>query len=546
MPLSPARPRACLLACLGLASFACADSDATEGGDDGEMLEPVPEQDAQLRCSAAVAPPLSGVGPILGGVTLGPCGHVAYHDDQGQGWLIEPDGERGELEHASHRVEFAPTGDLLAWEHDLDGGLRLRDLVAGSERTIHEAGSIHTFAFVPSFSDPARGAWLWSCEQGVLERHDLGGSALVAESVVCGSVVGSSGSPRLGFADDDGRVWLADLDTDALVGGDDLEFVGHDGSKRDDTLWLDHDGELIVHVAIEWQGDEDVDSEWPVELWARVLDRQGATVLDAPSGLAQRQAPRRGAPVFVFQQGEIVRFDAGAPSSVDVALDSAELAESGELFLTTQADEVLVTESSASEPLTSIGEFPTPVELQPSRSGNSLALEHHSEICIVDDQGECDRILLALRAWSRESGLAPSELLSSSPWNLEATFDDGSMLVVGAPVEAEGPTYMGEQPAPRVLLLDRDGAILAELPAGNGDLAIRQTFTLADDRVLFEYQGESGVGALMFAQPGGPVPFTSLIAVDVALLQAWVDARAQRVAFVAEQPDGGMLFYGGL
>lgn len=541
-------PRARLLACLfALTSFGCANSDATDGGEDGEdggMVEPVPDHDAELRCPAAVAPTLSAVGPILGGVVLGPCGHLAYHDDRGQGYLIEPDGVRGDFEHG-YRIEFAPTGDLLAWARDLDGGLRLRDLIAGSERTILADGSADSFAFVPSFADPDRGAWLWSCEQGVLERHDLTGSELVAESVVCGSVVGSSGSPRLGFADDAGRVWLADLDSGALVGSDDLEFVGHDGSKRDDTLWVDHDGELIVHVAIEWQGDDDIDSEWPVELWARVLDRQGETVLDSPSGLAQRQAARRGAPVFVFQQGQIVRFDAGAPSSVDVTLDSAALAESGELFLTTPTDEVLVIESAVGEPLTSIGELRTPVELQPSRSGDNLALEHHSEICIVDEQGECDRILLALRTWSRASGLAPSELLSSSPWNLEATLDDGSMLVVGAPVEADGPTYMGEQPPPRVLLLDRDGAIQAEMPAGNGDLAIRQTFTLSEDRVLFEYQDESGVGALIDAQTGGP--FISLIAgVDVALLRSWVDARAQRVAFVGEQPDGDQLYYGAL
>lgn len=537
-----------LVGLFALVSVGCADSTASDGGEDGEPVEPVesvPDHDAELRCAAAVAPAVSAVGPILGGVALGPCGHVAYHDDQGQGYLIEPDGVRSELDHASHVVEFAPTGDLLAWERDLDGGLRLRDLVAGSERTIHEGGAVDSFAFVPSFADPDRGAWLWSCEQGVLDRHDVVGSETVAESVVCGSVVGSSGSPRLGFADEDGRVWLADLDADVLVGSEDLEFVGHDGSKRDDTLWIDHDGELIVHVGIEWQGDDDVDSEWPVELWARVLDREGQTVLDAESGFAQRQAPRRGAPVFVFQQGEIVRFDAGTPSSVDVTLDSAELAESGGLFLTTPSDDVLVAESTPGEPLTSVGQFDTPVELQPSRSGDDLAIEHQSEICIVDDLGECDRILMALRTWSRESGLASTELLSSSPWNLEATLDDGSMLVVGAPVEADGPTYMGEQPPPRVLLLDREGVILAELPAGNGDLAIRQTFILAEDRVLFEYQSESGVGELMLAQTGGPL-ITLIAGVDVALLQSWVDARAQRFAVVGEQAGGNTLYYGAL
>jgi hypothetical protein len=542
--MSGARVLVCLLA---LASSGCADSDATEGGEGGEdggIVDPVPDHDAELRCAAAVAPELAVVGPILGGVVLGPCGHLAYHDDQDQGYLIEPDGVRGELDFASHVLEFAPTGDLLAWEHDLDGGLRLRDLVAGIERVIHEEGSIHRFAFVPSFADPTRGAWLWTCELGMLERHDITGSELVAESVVCGSVVGSSGSPRLGFADLESRVWLVDLDTGALVGSEGQEFAGHDGGKRDDTLWVDHDGELIVHVAIEWQGDDDIDSEWPVELWSRVLDRHGESVLEATTGLAPRQTPRRGAPVFMLYQDELVRFDAGAPSSVDVAIASAELSESGELFSITPSDEVLVVESSVGEPLTSIGEFVTPVELQPSPGGNNLALEHQSEICIVDEQGDCNRILMALRAWSRESGLAPTELLSSSPWNLEATLDDGSMLVVGSPVQADGPTYMGEQPPARVLLLDRDGAIQAELPADNGDLAIRQTFTLADDRVLFEYRYGSGIGELMVAETGQPF-VTLVVGAGVALLQSWVDARAQRVAFVG-QAGGNLLWYGAL
>jgi hypothetical protein len=541
--------RARLLACqalvAALASFACADSDATDGGDDGELGEPVPDHDAELRCGAAVAPALSAVGPILGDAALGPCGHLAYHDDEGQGWLIAPDGTRSEFEHASHVIEFAPTGDLMAWEQDLGGNLSLRDLVSGSERTIASDAVTDNFAFVPSFVDSQRGAWLWSCEQGVLERHDASDSELLAESVVCASVVGSTGSPRLGFADLDGRVWLADLDTGVLVGSEDLEFVGHDGSKRDDTLWIDHDGELVVHVAIEWQGEDDVDSEWPVELWARVLDRKGETVLDASSSLALRQAPRRGAPVFVFQQGEIVRFDAGAPSSVDADLDSSKVSESGELFLSTQSEQVLVLDRSPSVPVETIGQFSTPVELQPSPSGTALAIEHHSDICIVDEQGECNRILLALRTWSSESGLDERVLLSSSPWNLEATLDDGSMLVIGAPVEAEGPIYDGEQPVARALLIDREGEIQAELPAGNGDLAIRQVFTLADDRVLFEYQGESGVGDLLLA--GADIGFVSLIAgVDVALLQTWVDARSQRVAFVAEQAGSGTLWYGGL
>ncbi len=534
---------ACPVLTLVLAATACADLEGPDGGEGGELGTELPDHDVELRCGAAVAPELAAVGPMLGGVALGPCGHVGYHDDQGQGWLIAPDGERVELVHASHRTKFAPTGDLLAWAGELDAGLRLRDLLSGEEREIVASMVVDGFGFVPSFADASRGAWLWSCEQGVLEKHDLSGSEVVAESVDCLSVVASTGSPRLGFADTDGRVKLADLDAGALVESEDVDFVAHDGSSRGDMLWIDHDGELIVHEAIEWQGDDDVDSEWPVPLFSNVLDRQGRVVLEATSGISYRQAARRGAPVFVVRPGEIVRFDAGAPSSVDATLDGSALAESGELFFN-EVDQVLVVESVADEPLTSVGEFGTPVELRPSRSGSHLAVEHHSEICLVDSQGECDRILLALRRWSRTHGVAEEELLSTSPWNLEATLDDGSVLVVGAPVEAAGPTYMGEEPQPRVLWIDGDGEIVAELPAGNGDLAVRQTFALGEDRVLFEYQPESGIGELMLAGPDG---FTTLAAgVDVRLLEAWVDARAQRVVFVGESEDGGTLWYGAL
>lgn len=543
-----ARPHHALI--LVLATSACVDPNKEDGGDDVGDVEQLPDHDAELRCAAAdtppmTSPPMTSMGPIVGGVTIGPCGHVVYRDGVGQGWLVSPDGERSELDHENHRIEFSPTGDMLAWQGEINGGLTVRDLLSGSEREIQESGTADNFGFVPSFADSERGAWLWSCEQGVLERHDLSGGEVVAESVDCMSVIGSTGSPRLAYGDVEGRVWRANLDSGEVVGSEDLDFVAHDGSKRDDTLWIDHDGELVVHVAIEWQGDPDADSEWPIELWARVIDSEGAIEIDSPSSLAVRQSPRRGAPVFVFHDGDIVRYDAGDPSSIDMTWDSSELAASGELFFTTLDSEVFVSEaSSASEPL-SVGAFDTPVELQPSRNGGTLAVEHHSDICIVDDLGECDRILLFLRAWSRELGIAPIELLSTSPWNLEAAFDDGSLLVVGAPVQAVGPMYDGEQPAPRALLLDREGTTLAELPAGNGDLAIRQTFPLADDRVLFEYQPESGVGELILAQTG--VGFTTLVAgVDVALLQSWVDARGQRVAFVTELNGAGTLWYGGL
>jgi hypothetical protein len=540
-----------------LALSACADAEATDGGD--ELPSP-PEQDAELRCPATTAPPLTAVGPVLGSVELGPCGHLAYQDDQGQGWLIDPDATREQLDYDSHGVEFAPTGDLLAWLSDSDGSLKLRDLLGGSERLV--SADADRFGFVPSFAgrapgsgrgrsaetsfaDPARGAWLWSCEQGRLERHDLAGSELVAESVLCASVVASSGSARLGFADSDGRVWLADLDEDALVGSDDLEFEGHEPEGRDDALWIDHDGVVLIHHAIEWQTEPDSDASFAIELWARVIDRHGEVILDPGAGLTARQSPRRGAPVFVFRQGEVLRFDAGDPSTVDVDPEFGELAESGELFFTTATDTVLALERSAEQPPLTIGSFHVPVELEASPDAAALAIEHQSQICIVDEQGDCGRVLMALRVWTREAGLDPRERFSSFPWEVAATLDDGSMLVVGAPVEAEGSTYEGEQPTPRALLLDLDGEIQAELPAGNGDLAIRQSFTIADDRVLFEYQGESGIGELVLA--GVDIGFVSLVAgVDVALLRSWVNTRADRVAFVSEQAGADTLWYGGL
>ncbi|HVI04294.1 MAG TPA: hypothetical protein VM869_36650 [Enhygromyxa sp.] len=521
---------------------ACGDSTVSGGGDDGEQddVPSVPDHDAELRCPATGELALQTLGQVVGGAVIGPCGHVAYHDDQGQGWLVAPDASQVELDH--EQLAFAPTGDLLAWSPALDGGLRLRELLSGSERELIASGNVDDFGFVPSFADPDRSAWLWTCEQGLLERHDLDASEPVAESVVCGSVVGSSGSPRIVYADQDGRVWMADLDADVQIATEDAEFVGYDGSKRDDTLWIDHDGELLTHVAIEWQGDDDSDSEWQVELWARVFDRHGEAVLDSPDdGLAWRQAPRRGAPVFVFDDGQALRFDAGVPSSVASALSRTQLAESGELFFSNESDELLIAERTTA-PLTSVGQLHTPVEIRPSRSGTVAAIEHHSDTCVVDAQGECDRIVLALRRWTRDAGLDELVLYSTTPWELLATLDDGRMLVIGAPVEIDGPTYSGEQPEPRVLLLSDEGEIEAEWPASNGGLSVRQVFVLGPDRVLFEYRDQLGGGSLVVA--GGQFDQVGLGNADVLLLQAWVDARGQRVAFVSEHADGAALNYG--
>ncbi|MFV8754761.1 hypothetical protein ACNOYE_29800 [Nannocystaceae bacterium ST9] len=550
------------LACswLALALVGCADptddsgDEAGDGNDTGEVDPPL--DDAALRCAATLAPELAAVGPTIGSIGVGPCGHAAYHDDQGQGWLIGPDGTRDEFVHASNRVAFAPTGDMLAWQPDESGPLLLRDLLAGesagSERTIADAGTIDAFGFVPSFADPsARGAWLWSCEQGVLSRSDASSNELVAESVVCARVAASTGSPRLAYADLEGRVWIADLDAGTLVASDDLDWVGYDGSDRDDSLWIDHDGEVVQHLAIEWQGDPDADSEWPVELWSRVLDREGAVIFDEPEDMALRQAPRRGAPVFVLRQGVVRRLDAGAPSSVGGGLESAALAGSGELFYSStesdsDTDEILALELDVALPPTAIGQFETHTSMLPSRGAAALSLTHHSEVCIVDALGECERILIALRRWDREAGLAPHELLSTTPWTVVATLDQGDTLAVGAPVEAEGPIYTGEEPTARVLWLDPEGEIQSELPAANGNLAVRQSFWLDDDRVLFEYQSESGQGALMLAE-AGQAGFVSLAPeADVALLQTWIDARAERVVFVAEQAGATTLWFGAL
>lgn len=518
---------------------ACSGASASDGGED--ELSSLPDEDVELRCSVTEDLPIVNVGSVVGSVRLGPCGHAAYRDDQGQGWLLAPDGTRSEFEHS--KISFAPTGDLIVWEPESNGGLRLRELLGGAERELIVSGSIDSFGLVPSFADPSRSAWAWSCDQGVLERHDLAVSERIAETVVCGSVVGSSGSPRLVYADHDGRVWLADLDAGALVATDDLEFAGHDGSKRDDSLWIDHDGELLTHVAIEWQGDDDVDSEWPIELWGRALISSGETVLESASGLGWKQAARRGAPVLVFDDGALVRFDAGAPSSVGSGLQRSELAESGELIFATEADELFMAERAAEDGITSIGQFNVPVEIRASRSATSVAIEHHTDTCIVDDLGDCSRIVLALRKWTRASGLEDLALHSTSPWELLAAFDDGRLLVIGSPVEIDGDTYAGEQPEPRVLLLSAKGEIEAELPAPHGGLAVRQVFVVADDRVLFEYQSQAGVGSLIEA--GSELGFVSLVNdIDIALLQAWVDARGRRIAVVAEEPGGTSLLFG--
>lgn len=533
---------------LVLGSLACGEAGSTsddEGGEGGEVA--LPDGDAALRCPASgEAPPLASLGAIIGDAVLGPCGHAAYHDDQGGGWLVAPDGTRTALEHEVWRLQFAPSGELLVFERDASA-LVIRELLAGSERVVASGGSMDAFGFVPSFVAPEqRGSWLWSCEQGSLVRHDAATSELVASEVVCGSVVGSSGSPRLAFADLEGRVHRLDLDSGVSLASEDLDWVGQDGSKRDDSLWIDHDGELIVHAAIEWMGDPDVDSEWPIDLWARVIDGEGEIVLERASGVAARQAARRGAPLFILDDGTIVRFDAGAPSSVDVELDAAELADSGELFVESTTGTLVVLERDELEPL-ALAQFDTPIGMQPSSHADALSLAHQTDICILDALAECDRIVIAVRGWQR--GVAePSAVLvhSSSPVQLEATLDDGTMLIVAAPVTVEGNVYAGELPPPSLLWIDAAGGVLAERSAPSGDLAIRQTFVLPGDRVLAEFQGESGQGELLLAR-AGTGGFVSLAPEqDVALLRAWVAPDAERVAFVSESHAGTELWFGAL
>lgn len=532
---------------LVLAALACNDAGGTtddEGGEGGEVALP---DDATLRCPSSEAPLLASIGPIAGDAVLGPCGHAAYHDDQGAGWLVDPSGAREPLEHDVWRVAFAASGDLLAYERDASE-LVLRDLLGGGERVVASGGSTDAYGFVPSFAAlEQRSAWLWSCEGGSLVRHDESGSASeqVASHVVCASVVGSSGSPRLAFADVEGRVHRVDLDGGSVLASEDLEWAGSDGSKRDDSLWIDHDGELIVHAAIEWMGDPDADAEWPIDLWARVIDGEGAIVLERASGVAVKQAARRGAPLFILDDGTVVRFDAGAPSSVDVELEGAALAESGELFVETPAGALVLLERDSDEPL-ELAQFDTPVGLQPSPHAEALALAHHTDICIPDALGECERILVALRGWQREG--EPSEVLlhSAAPLQLEATLDDGSMLVIAAPVSVDGPTYTGEVPPPSLLWLDGSGGVLAQRSAPNGDLALRQAFVLPGGRVLAEFQGESGQGELLLVR-ADTSGFESLApAQDVALLRAWVAPLAERVAFVSESDGGSELWFGAL
>jgi hypothetical protein len=129
---------------------------------------------------------------------------------------------------------------------------------------------------------------------------------------------------------------------------------------------------------------------------------------------------------------------------------------------------------------------------------------------------------------------------------LEATLDDGSMLVIAAPVSVEGPTYEGEVPPPSVLWLDGSGGVLAERSAPNGDLALRQAFVLPGGRVLAEFQAESGAGELLLAR-ADTSGFESLApGQDVALLRAWVAPLAERVAFVSESNGGTALWFGGV
>lgn len=495
--------------------------------------EAVPEEEVEARshCADFEGAALAKIADPAAVDEVGACGHLVYRLDD-QMWLHPPGGEAEAIEAVYGAVRFAPTGHLLAFERG-DDQLELRDLRAGTSVLLPGVAS---FGFAPA-PDADHGADLWTCADEILELAGPEASAEIAEGVDCASVVASSGSPRLAYADTAGRLWLADLEDPMAWGTDDSEYLSgradEQGRDRDDRLWIDHDGRLMVHDLFYWEpfepGEGDADIE--VAIGTRVLF--AGELVDSWDELhGHSQAPVRGAPTIV-RGGGLLRAYVGA-----------EVEEHAGEFSGLAADElgrVYSREGEAVVRITGAGELETLVsapglfDLRPSPSGAAIGLRVFTDDCLLDAQGECDRTLSSPRIWREGEGLLAAEL--PGLWTLLATTDAGYMVVQGRALAA-GPTPE-PMPPESLVLLDPELDIVASWPvAGYG--FTRQTLELDDGRLILELHDDTA-GGLLLVDPEAESLELVPGSVGVDHNQAWLDASGRQLSFLTRSvPDAGL------
>ncbi|MCA9701232.1 MAG: hypothetical protein KC431_27165, partial [Myxococcales bacterium] len=364
--------------------------------------------------------------------------------------------------------------------------------------------------------------------------------------VVCSSVVGSSGSPRLAYANEEGQVWIADLEQLQTWLTEDDEFFWSESDpqarQRWDELWIDHDGVFTVHDLIYEDMPPDVDSTWMVGIGTHLL--YGATLLrDYADPHGRVQAPMRHAPLILRGGGELSAFAGSLFNDYpgiyrDLVTDSAGRSlmiddDKGWLLRLSQTGEVL-------ETLMSVEAF----SMVAAPGGEWAAVQTRADGCLLDGLGECQWTLSAIERWyENESDEGGGGIgMPVGHFELLTVNDAGDVLALGHEFEA-GPTP-DPLPPDELLLYSDDLTPIASWPT-QGYSFVRTRLTLADGRMLIELHDE-GVGYLLLADPDAgtiaPVPGSA----NVEHNGVWLSADQRVLVFEDFDAEGNPRVLAGL
>lgn len=496
---------------------------------------PAEEVDARAYCADVDAGPLVALASSVEGVVAGACGHLIY-DADGQGYLYSPGSGPEAIDAGPRSGVFAPTGNLAAWRH-ADGGLALRELLTGEQ---HELAEAQTFGFVPA-PDAAHGADLWTCVDETLELAGPEDAALVAEGVDCDSVGGSTGSPRVVFADLDGKVHIADLETLELAQLDGLDYANGPevAGERDDELWIDHDGLVVVHRSSRWLGSPGSDNESKDLLGVEVVAITGefaSWAEDAPMFPAV-QAAVRSAPVVLRAFDSVTAIADGARHDRAGASPELEFDRLGRgVSIDEDAGELWrVGDDGAFELLAS---NVTPIQHQVAPGGEWIAIEHYPCEDPHDDENgpvePCETSSGTLMLWHEGEGLRAPEL-AGFWWQLLGVNDVGELVVWGVPTADPADDH-------QLLLLDAEFQTLGSYPVIDGYPTVAAV--LDDGRFVLDMWGTEDNRVLIADAAQGITPVAS--SEGVVSRSVWVDATQDKLAFLAVETEGLALYAGSL
>ncbi len=534
---------------IGLASLSACDvgykplgGNGETGNGDGDGDNDGPEQelpgaalDWARYCPDLSAPPLqkfAGADSYF----MGGCGDLLMGTDDNQLLLARIDGTTEQLGVWNKTaVLLSPRGRLVARQSVDSSVLSLRDLDAGTEvefgLTQDEFGATHSnWGFVISKSAP--GARLWVCDSNALDLVIDGAREPLATDVNCETVTQSGMHSLLAYATLDDEVMLADTDTlelspSGLVGFE-FDETFEIGDRRD-ALELSTTGPYLTHIINTVQDSDGANDTYSVG--QVVFDVEHGVELASNSDvlgvdyLATLQAAVFGAPLFILDGDALsvavddvakpiaegtnywrVRPTAAGP--VYVLDEQGEFARiSGPAFAT---HEVVLTADSANE------------RFRLSSSGEYGAATGETDVCATP---ACASRLFALRRFGPDGPLPP--LLGTEDWGIAQVLDDGAVLALGAPVDGPFDTEV-TLPKPRLLLIDGDGAVLAEHPAHPAQIA--HAVALADGRIVVAL-GSINDDELLVVDPAEatiePYPGFDTTTLDIHSID--VDALGRRI-----------------